>query len=88
MYPSSQLCHAQEKAQMDRAAGTSLANVRRIATNAALMWRNEGINALKREKRASSAQARLALAGLTSPPPAPEHDRFDSEKPDLHASLR
>jgi hypothetical protein len=77
---------------MARAADSSLANVRRIATNAALMWRNEGINAEKRERRASAAQARLALTGLLIEPtasgPAPGNDSFDNENPDRHiASL-
>jgi hypothetical protein len=88
MYPSSQLCHAQEKVQLDRAAGTSLANVHRIATNAAMMWRKEGISAEKREKRASSAQARLALSGLLAASPAEENDSFDSENPDSRITSR
>ncbi|MDI1296135.1 MAG: hypothetical protein PSY12_09685 [bacterium] len=57
MYPSSELCRAQEQAQMDRASGTTLANVRRIAEMAALMWRKEGASALKREKRALLSQS-------------------------------
>ncbi|HEX7784323.1 MAG TPA: hypothetical protein VF509_16105 [Sphingobium sp.] len=77
---------------MARAADTSLANVRRIATNAALMWRNEGVNAEKREKRASAAQARLALTGLLVEPSAsgstPGDESFDNENPDRYiASL-
>jgi len=83
MHPSFQLCQAQEKIQLERAAGTELQNVRIIATKAAQMWRLEGISAQKRERRQSTTlPERPAVARPKSPrTPSPE-DRDFSENPD------
>ena len=60
MHPSSELCRAQQQLQLDRARDTALANVRRLATTAAEMWRTEGELAEKREKRQASAKLIIA----------------------------
>lgn len=51
MYPSSELCRAQQALQLDRAAATDLKNIRDIAASAAAAWAREGVSAEKREKR-------------------------------------
>lgn len=51
MLLTSDLCHAQEMVQQDRATSHPLPHVRRLAAKAAIAWRNEGIWAEKREQR-------------------------------------
>lgn len=51
MLLSSDLCHAQEIVQQDRAISHPLPHVRQLAAKAAIAWRNEGIWAEKREQR-------------------------------------
>lgn len=56
MHPSSELCRVQERLQLDRADATALDNVRRLATNAAKVWHQEGLLAEKREIRQANAR--------------------------------
>jgi hypothetical protein len=51
MLLSSEFCRAQEAHERQRAADSSLENVRRIATQAATMWALEALSAEKREQR-------------------------------------
>jgi hypothetical protein len=83
MYPSSQLCQAQEKIQLERAHGAQLPNVRLIAETAATLWRLEGISARKRERKQSAMLAKRAIAEAhaIACKPDPEDQRF-SENPD------
>ena len=71
MYPSASLCRAQEAHHRDRAAETSLENVRVIAINAALAWGQEARSAERREARSSRSLAERQ-----------ERDRLFSENPD------
>lgn len=58
---SSALCRAQEREQLDRAAGATLENVRVIAERAAKAWGTEAVHMEKVErKKADLARARLA----------------------------
>lgn len=51
MYPSASLCREQESLQRDRAASSSLQNVRIVAERAASAWCIEALAAEKREAR-------------------------------------
>lgn len=51
MYPSAALCRVQETLQRERAAGTTLANVRQVAERAASAWEAEALSAEQREQR-------------------------------------
>jgi len=51
MYPSAELCRAQQAAQLDRAAAATLGNVRSIAEKAAAAWGVEADLAEGRERR-------------------------------------
>jgi hypothetical protein len=57
MLLSSDLCHAQEMEQQDRATNHPLPHVRRLAAKAALAWHNEGVWAKKREDKRVSGVA-------------------------------
>jgi hypothetical protein len=62
MYPSASLCREQEAIQRDRAAKTSLENVRVVAERAALAWGQEAAAAEKREARhLRTSEMRAAL---------------------------
>lgn len=76
MQPSATLCRTQEARQHALAAGTTLANVRGVATLAAAAWAKEALAAEKREQRMLRREAGLALEL-----PQPE-DRAVSENPD------
>jgi hypothetical protein len=68
---------------MERAASSDLANVRTIATKAANIWRLEGIDAEKRERRAAAGQAQRALGEAHSVLSDFQIDgRHHSENPD------
>ncbi|MDF0541276.1 hypothetical protein PX699_02900 [Sphingobium sp. H39-3-25] len=83
MYPSSQLCQAQEKIQSERAHGTQLPNVRLIAEKAANIWRLEGISARKRERKQSAMLAKRAIAAIAPAACRPDlEDQRFSENPD------
>lgn len=56
MIPSAALCRAQESLHLQKAAGTSLENVRRISTQAATAWGREAMIAEQREGRRSEAR--------------------------------
>lgn len=86
MYPSSELCRIQEKAQLDRAAASPLANVRSIATKAADMWRLEGIGAEKREKRAAALVADRTSAAFGRAQRGSTDDPQGNENLDLRSS--
>lgn len=82
MQPSSILCRAQQARQHDLAAGTTLVNVRRVATLAAAAWAKEALAADKREQRtANRKHVAEAAASLHLELPRPE-DRAFSENPD------
>lgn len=51
MYPSAELCRAQQALQLSRAAAASLSNVRSIAEKAAAAWAIEASVADDRERR-------------------------------------
>ena len=61
MYPSSTLCRTQEEFHRERAASTTLENVRTIATSAAAAWGLEAVAAEKREARGLRTRATAAL---------------------------
>ena len=61
MYPSSTLCRTQEEFHRERAASTTLENVRTIATSAAAAWGLEAVAAEKREARGAKTRATAAL---------------------------
>jgi len=62
MYPTAQLCRAQQAFQLDRAAGATLGNVRSIAERAAAAWGVEADLADDRERRYAN-RVRLREAG-------------------------
>jgi hypothetical protein len=64
MYPSAELCRAQEILQRERAASATLDNVRAIAEAAADAWAVEALRAEEREQRYD--QTRLAARARTS----------------------
>lgn len=63
MEPSSSLCRAQETYHRDRAASTTLENVRNLAHTAADAWGNQARSAERREARREAART-LADVGL------------------------
>lgn len=81
MFPSSELCRAQEAYQLDRARKEPLQNVRVIAEKAAAAWRTEAIAADHREARVARTKA-ISLA-MTSDRDAQEWETLvQSENPD------
>ena len=78
MYPSSELCLTQQAFQRDRASGTTLENVRVIATKAAAAWGKEAAAAEDREARGERIR-RHRLLHMVSPAPM---DTDLSENPD------
>lgn len=81
MYPSSTLCRSQEEFHRERAAGTTLENVRAISAGAAAAWGLEAVAAEKREARSAKTRA---IAGLMAARnlSAKEAERQFSENPD------
>lgn len=67
MQPSSILCRIQEAQQRDRAAGTTLANVRRVAEAAAAAWAHEALAADRREERLARPHATAEAAPKCEP---------------------
>lgn len=82
MQPSSAFCRAQEAHQRDRAAGSSLANVRAIAEKAATAWSKEAIAADRREQRQDRTSLIAARLLEESPQSREQHDKAFSENPD------
>lgn len=78
---TSRLCRAQEAAQRERAAGTSLENVRIVAERAALAWRQAAIEAEHREARRARARTIAEIASLEAER-SNEDDQLFSENPD------
>ncbi|MDQ8756743.1 hypothetical protein RCO27_10935 [Sphingosinicella sp. LHD-64] len=82
MYPSASLCRTQEAYHRDRAAVAELANVRAIATNAAIAWGEEALAAERREARNSRTRMGAAVVALRKREARAERDRLFSENPD------
>ena len=80
MYPSSTLCRSQEEFHRERAASTTLENVRVISAGAATAWGLEAVAAEKREARGAKTRA---IAGLMAARDlsAKEAERQFSENP-------
>lgn len=82
MVPSLSLCRTQEDIHRQRAANTSLENVRLIATNAAAAWAKEATAAESREAR----QRRIDTGAQTIDPTIEDAEAHDdvslSENPD------
>jgi hypothetical protein len=81
MYPSSTLCRSQEEFHRDRAANTTLENVRVIAAGAAAAWGLEAVAAEKREARGARTRAIAELMAARDLS-AREAERQFSENPD------
>ncbi len=81
---SAALCRAQEREQLERAAGATLKNVRVIAERAAKAWAVEAALMEKVErKKADLAQARLAGEAAAAEADSEEaHVTWLSENPD------
>lgn len=82
MFPSSILCRAQEAHQRERAAVTTLANVRMIATNAAIAWGEEALAAERREARHVKPLKAARVLALRQTQSSEGRDRLFSENPD------
>jgi hypothetical protein len=78
---TSRLCRAQEAAQRERAAGTSLENVRLVAERAATAWRQAAIEAEQREARRARTRV-IAEIALLQKQRSNEDDQVFSENPD------
>lgn len=82
---SAALCRAQEREQLERAAGATLENVRVIAERAAKAWGIEAVHMEKVErKKADLAEARLAgeTAAAAEADSEEAHSAWLSENPD------
>ncbi len=64
MQISSQFCRDQEAEQNQRAADSSLANIKTVALSAAAAWRLEGVAAERREQRRTRISAEEVVPGL------------------------
>lgn len=82
MYPSASLCRTQEAFHRDRAAAAGLANVRAIATNAALAWGEEALLAERREARHERTKRVAGMIALEKRETGEARDRLLSENPD------
>jgi hypothetical protein len=82
MYPSSTLCRTQEQFHRERAASTTLENVRLIATSAAAAWGLEAAAAEKREARGVKTRALADLLAAQKLEAAEARERGLSENPD------
>jgi len=82
MYPSSTLCRTQESFHRDRAASTTLENVRAIAAGAAHAWGLEAVAAEKREARGVRTRAAAELLAAEKAEAAAARERGFSENPD------
>ncbi|MBC7987702.1 MAG: hypothetical protein H7X93_13695 [Sphingomonadaceae bacterium] len=83
MYPSSELCRAQQALQLDRAAASDLANIRDVAVGAAAAWAREAVSAEKREKRRALCGEHRATDALAKE----QTERAISENPDRGFAL-
>jgi len=82
MVPSSALCRMQEDIHRQRAANTSLKNVRLVSTSAATAWAKEALAAECREARQLRVRAIAQADGVASSGPGDCDDRLLSENPD------
>ena len=81
MNPSSALCRSQEEFHRDRAASTTLENVRAISAGAAAAWGLEAVAAEKREARGAKTRA-IACMKAARDLSVKESARQFSENPD------
>jgi hypothetical protein len=77
MNPSSALCRTQEALHLDRAASSTLENVRAIAVKAAAAWGHEAAAAEKREARGLRTRAIADLLAVQKLEAAGEADDGD-----------
>jgi hypothetical protein len=82
MYPSSTLCRTQEEFHRERAASTTLENVRTIATGAAAAWGMEAVAAEKREARGAKTRALAEVIAAEKAEAAAAREQGFSENPD------
>lgn len=82
MYPSSTLCRTQESFHRERAASTTLENVRAIAAGAAHAWGLEAVAAEKREARGVKTRAAAELLAAEKMEAAAAREQGFSENPD------
>ena len=82
MYPSSTLCRTQESFHRERAASTTLENVRTIAAGAAAAWGMEAVAAEKREARGAKTRATAELLLAEKAEAAAAREQGFSENPD------
>jgi len=82
MYPSSTLCRTQEEYHRERAASTTLENVRAIAAGAAAAWGLEAVAAEKREARGVRTRAAADLLAAEKAEAAAAREYGFSENPD------
>ena len=82
MYPSSTLCRTQESFHRERAASTTLENVRAIAAGAAAAWGMEAVAAEKREARGAKTRATAELLLAEKAEAAAAREQGFSENPD------
>ncbi len=82
MVPSSALCRIQEGIHRQRAANTSLENVRLVSTSAAAAWAKEALAAECREARQLRVRATAHADGVVSSGLGNRGDRLLSENPD------
>lgn len=82
MYPSSTLCRTQESFHRERAASTTLENVRAIAAGAAAAWGLEAVAAEKREARGAKTRATADLIAAEKAEAAAVREQEFSENPD------
>ena len=82
MNPSATLCRSQEAYHRDRAAAEQLENVRIIAAQAAIAWRQEALAAERRETRQRKTKLAAEILALQKREAGDERDRLLSENPD------
>lgn len=82
MYPSSTLCRTQELFHRERAASTTLENVRAVAASAAAAWGLEAVAAEKREARSVKTRETAALIAAEKAEAEAARECGFSENPD------
>lgn len=82
MIPSSILCRTQEDLHRQRAASTTLENVRLLSISAAAAWAKEALAAESREARQLRARDAANAGTAAKSAPAACEDLSPSENPD------
>jgi hypothetical protein len=82
MYPSSTLCRTQEEFHRERAASTTLENVRIVSAGAAAAWGHEAVAAEKREARGARTRALAEVIAAEKLEATAVRERAFSENPD------